>query len=218
MRRIPELNPKTAGGQETLFQTHRHHAFFTTVDAKLLNTVAADKTHRKHAQIEQVNADLKDSAQAHLPSGVFAANPAWLATAVMALANSQAGLVRLPLPAAATRLNPVNPAAQHNQNHPWNTQSQRGPAPRHALCPHNSPTPDSAHQPSRTGESRLVAAASAVASTAVASAVPASAVPARAGSAVAVVSAGPGVRGAGGQYAEQQHTRGIRVSSRCRER
>ena len=84
VRRIPELNPKAADGQETLFNTHRHHAFFTTVDAAALDTVAADKTHRQHAIIEQVNADLKNSALAHLPSGVFAANSAWLVTAVMA--------------------------------------------------------------------------------------------------------------------------------------
>lgn len=84
VRRIPELNPKTADGQETLFNTHRHHAFFTTVDTERLDTVAADKTHRKHAIIEQVNADLKDSALAHMPSGVFAANSAWLVAAVMA--------------------------------------------------------------------------------------------------------------------------------------
>ncbi|THJ65107.1 IS1380 family transposase, partial [Arthrobacter echini] len=43
-----------------------------------------DATHRKHAIIEQVNADLKDSALAHLPSGHFGANSAWLVTAVMA--------------------------------------------------------------------------------------------------------------------------------------
>jgi hypothetical protein len=84
VRRIPELNPKATDGQETLFNTHRHHAFFTTVDAAVLDTVAADKTHRKHAIIEQINADLKDSALAHMPSGVFAANSAWLVAAVMA--------------------------------------------------------------------------------------------------------------------------------------
>jgi hypothetical protein len=84
VRRIPELNPKATDGQPTLFQTHRHHAFFTTVDAAVLDTVAADKTHRRHALIEQVNADLKDSALAHMPSGVFAANSVWLVAAVMA--------------------------------------------------------------------------------------------------------------------------------------
>jgi hypothetical protein len=84
VRRIPELNPKATDGQPTLFETHRHHAFFTTADAAVLDTVAADKIHRKHAIIEQVNADLKDSALAHMPSGVFAANSAWLVAAVMA--------------------------------------------------------------------------------------------------------------------------------------
>lgn len=84
VRRIPELNPKASQGQPTLFDTHRFHAFFTTVPAATLGTVAADKTHRQHARIEQVNADLKDSALAHLPSGHFAANSAWLVAAVMA--------------------------------------------------------------------------------------------------------------------------------------
>ena len=58
--------------------------FFTTAAAGALDTVAADKIHRAHAVIEQVNADLKDSALAHLPSGVFTANAAWLVLAVMA--------------------------------------------------------------------------------------------------------------------------------------
>ena len=44
----------------------------------------ADKTHRGHAIIEQINADLKASALAHLPSGIFTANAAWLVLAVMA--------------------------------------------------------------------------------------------------------------------------------------
>ena len=49
-----------------------------------LDTVAADKTHRGHAIIEQVNADLKATALAHLPSGVYTANAAWLVLAAMA--------------------------------------------------------------------------------------------------------------------------------------
>ncbi|MDV5999535.1 IS1380 family transposase [Kocuria rhizophila] len=84
VRRIPELNPKHGEGQPTLFDTHRFHAFFTTTDPEALDTVAADATHRAHAVIEQVNADLKDSALAHLPSGHFGANSAWLVCAVMA--------------------------------------------------------------------------------------------------------------------------------------
>jgi hypothetical protein len=79
VRRIPDLNIED--GPDTLFNVWRFHAFFTTSD---LDTVTADKTHRGHAIIEQVNADLKNSALAHLPSGKFAANAAWLVLAVMA--------------------------------------------------------------------------------------------------------------------------------------
>jgi len=81
VRRIPDLNPSANHGQATLFDTWRFHAFFTT---STLDTVAADKTHRGHAIIEQVHADLKNSALAHLPSGHFCANAAWLVLAVMA--------------------------------------------------------------------------------------------------------------------------------------
>jgi hypothetical protein len=80
VRRIPDLNP-TSEGQATLFDVWRFHAFFTTTE---LDTVTADKTHRGHAIIEQVHADLKASALAHLPSGRFSANAAWLVLAVMA--------------------------------------------------------------------------------------------------------------------------------------
>jgi hypothetical protein len=80
VRRIPELNKKDLA-HPTLFDTHRFHAFFTTTT---LDTVTADQVHRRHAIIEQVNADLKHSALAHLPSGKFTANAAWLALAVIA--------------------------------------------------------------------------------------------------------------------------------------
>jgi hypothetical protein len=84
VRRIPDLNAPAHPGQGSLFEVWRFHAFFTTTDPADADTVAADKTHRAHAIIEQVNADLKNSALAHLPSGRFAANSAWLACAVMA--------------------------------------------------------------------------------------------------------------------------------------
>lgn len=100
VRRIPDLNTdkNKASGQETLFDVWRFHAFFTTTEPAVLDTVAADKTHRGHAIIEQVNADLKNSALAHLPSGMFTANAAWLVLAVMAF-----NLTR----AAATLTGPV---------------------------------------------------------------------------------------------------------------
>jgi Transposase DDE domain group 1 len=80
VRRIPDLNVE-ATDQGALFDTWRFHAFFTTTD---LDTVTADKTHRGHAIIEQVHADLKNSALAHLPSNHFSANAAWLVCAVIA--------------------------------------------------------------------------------------------------------------------------------------
>ncbi len=81
VRRIPDLNPAEGGGQATLFDTWRFHAFFTTSE---LDAVTADTTHRHHAIIEQVHADLKNSALAHLPSSRFATNGAWLVLATMA--------------------------------------------------------------------------------------------------------------------------------------
>ncbi|ELB86602.1 transposase, IS4 [Rhodococcus wratislaviensis IFP 2016] len=84
VRRIPDLRPKKDQDQGTLFDIWRFHAFFTTTDPTDLDSVAADKLHRHHAVIEQVHADLKNSALAHLPSGRFTANAAWLVCAVMA--------------------------------------------------------------------------------------------------------------------------------------
>lgn len=84
VRRIPDLRPKTDPEQHGLFDVWRFHAFFTTTDPTRYDTVAADRIHRRHAIIEQVHADLKNSALAHLPSGKFNANAAWLICAVMA--------------------------------------------------------------------------------------------------------------------------------------
>ena len=84
VRRVPDLNPRAKDGQESMFDTWRFHAFFTTTPATERDTVAADQVHRGHAVIENVHADLKASALAHLPSGKFAANAAWLIAAVMA--------------------------------------------------------------------------------------------------------------------------------------
>jgi hypothetical protein len=84
VRRVPDFNAPANPNQASLFELWRFHAFFTTTSPEVLDTVAADKTHRGHAIIEQVHADLKNSALAHLPSGKFMANSAWLALAVMA--------------------------------------------------------------------------------------------------------------------------------------
>jgi hypothetical protein len=74
VRRVTRLNPAAADGQYTLFDAWRHHAVFVTSDLVILQ---AEAQHRGHAIIEQVIADAKASALAHLPSGVFAANAAW---------------------------------------------------------------------------------------------------------------------------------------------
>lgn len=80
VRRVKELNPAPPG-QEELFPIWRYHAFLTDTD---LSTATADQTHRGHAIVEQVFADLIDGPLAHLPSGRFTANAAWLTLAAMA--------------------------------------------------------------------------------------------------------------------------------------
>ena len=57
-----------------LFPVWRHHPFLTNSDEP---TATADITHRRHAIIETVFADLIDGPLAHLPSGRFATNSAW---------------------------------------------------------------------------------------------------------------------------------------------
>ena len=57
-----------------LFPVWRYHPFFTD---SAEDTAQADITHRRHAIIETVFADLIDGPLAHLPSGRFPANAAW---------------------------------------------------------------------------------------------------------------------------------------------
>lgn len=79
VRRIPERNKNKL--QDALFPMFRYHCVFTNNPDPL---VEAEVTHRAHAVIEQVIADLKASALAHLPSGKFNANAAWLVAAAIA--------------------------------------------------------------------------------------------------------------------------------------
>jgi len=82
VRRVKRLNPKTVpAGQGELFSAYRHHGVFT--DSPLI-MLEAEKTHRAHALVEQVIADFKGGALAHLPSSHFAANAAWLVLAAIA--------------------------------------------------------------------------------------------------------------------------------------
>jgi len=78
VRRVKDMNPNN---QSELFTVYRYHAVFTDSP---LPTLAAEKAHRAHAIVEQVIADLKNGPLAHLPSGHFWANSAWLVCAAMA--------------------------------------------------------------------------------------------------------------------------------------
>jgi hypothetical protein len=78
VRRVPDLNP---AHQHELFTVYRYHAVLTDSPLPLL---AAEAAHRAHAIIEQVIADLKNGPLAHLPSGRFWANSAWLVCAAIA--------------------------------------------------------------------------------------------------------------------------------------
>jgi hypothetical protein len=84
VRRVRRINPDTAptGHQQgELFAAWRYHAVFTDSPQPMLD---AEATHRAHAIIEQVIADLKNGPLAHLPSGKFTANAAWLVLAAIA--------------------------------------------------------------------------------------------------------------------------------------
>jgi hypothetical protein len=81
VRRVRDKNKNAAPGQGELFPAWRYHAVFTDSPFEL---VQAEEQHRGHAIIEQLLADLNDGPLAHLPSGKFSANAAWLAIAAIA--------------------------------------------------------------------------------------------------------------------------------------
>jgi hypothetical protein len=72
---------KDARFPDALFPLWRYHPFFTNTD---LPVDQADITHRQHAIIETVFADLIDGPLAHIPSGRFGANSAWILCAAIA--------------------------------------------------------------------------------------------------------------------------------------
>jgi hypothetical protein len=80
VRRVKRVNDNATEGQDELFPLYRYHAIFTDSPFVL---VQAEAQHRDHAIIEQVNADLIDGPLAHLPSGSFTANAAWLTLAAI---------------------------------------------------------------------------------------------------------------------------------------
>jgi hypothetical protein len=72
---------KDARFPDALFPVWRYHPFFTNTD---LPVADADVTHRQHAIVETVFADLIDGPLAHIPSGRFGANSAWVLCAAIA--------------------------------------------------------------------------------------------------------------------------------------
>lgn len=130
VRRVRDLaKPAIVGEQGELFPLWRYHPFFTDNPAEMLQ---AEREHRHQAVVEQVIADSKASALAHLPSGHFHANAAWPVLWAMAYnllratgaltpafhtkattATLRAHLVRVPARTArsARRINPA-PAEQ----------------------------------------------------------------------------------------------------------
>ena len=124
VRRVRDANPDHLGlnAQGELFAVWRHHAVFTDSPLPLQQ---AEADHRKHAIIEQVIADLKNGPLAHLPSGKFAANSAWLVLAAIAFnltraagalasvihARATTGTIRTQLITIAARI------ARHGRGH-----------------------------------------------------------------------------------------------------
>ena len=85
----------------------------------------AEEHHRGHAQAEQVFADWSDGALAHLPSGSFPANAAWLALAaitgnLLRAAGALAGLACAKARGATVRRDLIGVAgrtARHGRGH-----------------------------------------------------------------------------------------------------
>jgi hypothetical protein len=77
VRRVRDRN---IGPEDEMFPVWRYHPFFTNSTE---SAPAADITHRQHAVIETLFADLIDGPFAHMPSGLFAANSAWVVLAAI---------------------------------------------------------------------------------------------------------------------------------------
>ena len=95
VRRVRDQNKKAGAGQDELFPAWRYHAVFTDSPFGL---VQAEGQHRDHAVVEQAFADITSGPLAHMPSGVFAANAAWLSIAAMThnLLRAAGALASLP--------------------------------------------------------------------------------------------------------------------------
>jgi hypothetical protein len=122
VRRVRARNGQAAQGQQELFPSWRYHSVLTDSP---FETTQAEGQHRDHAIVEQVIADLNAGPLAHLPSGAFNANAAWLVIAAMAfnllraagtlagarLARARTATIRRDLVAVAAR------TARHGRGH-----------------------------------------------------------------------------------------------------
>jgi hypothetical protein len=82
MRLIVRRVRPTPGSQLALFCDYDYHGFVTDREG---DTLWLEADHRRHAEVENVIRDLKYGVGlAHLPSGRFAANAAWLTLGVLA--------------------------------------------------------------------------------------------------------------------------------------
>jgi Transposase DDE domain group 1 len=121
VRRVRDKNTGAAGQQE-LFPAWRYHAVFTDSPFAMIQ---AEEHHRDHAIIEQVFADWNDGPLAHLPSGSFPANAAWLACAaitgnLLRAAGALAGLAYAKARGATIRRDLIGVAARaarHSRGH-----------------------------------------------------------------------------------------------------
>jgi hypothetical protein len=114
VRRVKDLNRQAGAGQDELFPVWRYHAVFTDSPFVLLQ---AEEQYRDHALVEQVFADWADGPLAHLPSGFFPANAAWLTLAAIAhnllrAAGSLASLAYAKARAATLRRGLIDVAAR----------------------------------------------------------------------------------------------------------
>ena len=92
----PHSRPASLG-LKALFWVHGHYVLHWH-QPTVHKVVAADRSTTMNAFVTwQVHSDLKGSALAHLPSGVFTANAAWLVLAVIAFNLARAaGTVAAP--------------------------------------------------------------------------------------------------------------------------
>jgi hypothetical protein len=122
VRRVKDLNRQAAAGREELFDVWRYHAVFTDSPFVMLQ---AEAQHRDHAVVEQVLADWTSGPLAHLPSGSFPANAAWLALAatshnLLRAAGALASLAYAKARGATIRRDLINVAARiarHGRGH-----------------------------------------------------------------------------------------------------